>query len=476
MTQLQRVPIGDLASPFKRVRFFAAQRFIPDQNGQINPIDGDFALQNGQQIALSSGAKFQQLLDSTALENYVTELRADIYNSTAAEIEITLTPPYYDAIQIIEKRLIRRDSLILAQWGYSSSSGLSDHLSRPFLFNALDPKIDINSTDITITIRGMDVLGMALSRNEQRRRWDRNGDYASDLSIVEELARRQGLILDLTELPPTNSLYENKFEPEAVEQVRNDWLFFQDLLERNNAGFYSEGNRVVLYDEEDAKQQDAFYRLRFMNQMQDEYDIPMESFSANPIGWFFASPETKSVCSRITDMDNNEITESVYDAQTEAGLGHEEGHSQAGDLGTDEVVTTPAGNVKPYPPTERNAAGTHVSIPENHPDREELARQIMRVGAVKANMTAKVTAVGVPYIVPHLMMLVDCGIPSFSGKYYVNKVSHSIGLSGYDMELDLIRAAVKEPSGNTSVPVGQKNLTSQKSANIQPAEQTEVQP
>ena len=511
-----RQPVGDFFAPFFRVRFVDVSKL--DAGTVALGADGEqlpnlFA-ETGERVEfVSSGEETTWRVGEddqmSQLRSYATSLEVTTKGEAHSIAKLHMEPMYADALRIVDHQAIQKNSLMIAEWGYldAKSGALNENkYSKTGVFAITTPSLNISESGATIDIIGTDIFGTTMVRRETRRKWDRNGDYSADISIIEELVKRNGMELDVsgaglapvaqvknafsglaapagpafvdTRVGPfaTHSLlitHPLANESPVVEQNDNDWVFFQRLLASNNCSFSTQGRTVNIFDWNEVKRGQAQYRLMMYAQPQNDTDIPMESFSTAALEYLFHPATAFGVKVITTDTDTGKDVDAanpenaspgVYNSTTDAGnltlgkksvTGPESANGRSFDV-------KGVGHLTPAPKVDEGQAGKSFYMPFSTANLAELAKQPARKGAM--NFEAQATIPGTPAI--ETMQIVEVvGVGRVMGGFYlVNEATHTIDTSGYSTQLNLIR------EGSSGDPVAGTGEQPTAQANPEPAE------
>lgn len=404
------------------------------------------------------------------LVNFRANLEITMTSAYNLSAVLTLTPPYEAALYILNSNLIKFGTIMAAQWGYLNQSGGEPVVSDQAYFYITQPSVKFGR-ETTITIGGFDIVSKAMSSAESRTVWAREGDTVCDLGILKKLVKDRapsGFDINADGVGAKSPLRKRKKEP--ITQCSKDWVFFRQICRDNDVAFTQEGQVIKLYDESGIDKAEKKYNLLWYKKPSSKYDIPMISFETNPILDYFAPEGSRGQKIVSVDPDTGEVT---YEERDPGSTGV----TQVGEKVTDaqhsghstEGIKTDSGDIPlhgavPEPNKEGSAneerAGRIGSQAAGMPNAKEKVdranREIRRYG----NMQAKAVMPGVPGMVP--LKIVDVqNVPNFAlGYYRVMRATHTIGLSGYTVAVDLLRAsssgikdgtaASKDPSSNTS--------------------------
>lgn len=471
-------PVGDFFAPFFTVHF------ITKKPG-TKTVD-----QDGKELATATGGESETYKVDHTMRNYATSLEIVSTGNGANVATLTMEPPFYDAVDIIESQRIQRDSVMVCQWGWlPAAPGAKKITSAQHFFIVMKPSVEMSGSDITITITGVDLLVNSATKRETRTGYPRTeaafgeaqaAKYAqvefagtrggindqvektvfpTDLSILEHLAKKNGnLEVKPTLVPPNSSLFKtrplNDSEPLVLEQNELDWDFFKGLCRKNKCDFFTLGNKVFLGDRDVVDWQKSAYRLIMYQQPRDGHDIVMLNFSTSAKADLFQSPESVEVRQVSVDPDTGVSHDTAHDPakmkdkvslgkKTLAGRDIADGKPEV--VGQTEII--------PKPKMEENQT-CHVSVPHNKTNRDEHVASLPRAAAFVANMNASATIPGVPTLLPLMIVQVSAGFPkTFDGPYRVMKATHRLG-DGYEMELELLRdTSSVDPAGYGVEPV-----------------------
>ena len=378
------------------------------------------------------------------LVNYRANLQVTMLSAAALSATLTLTPPYEDALRIIDSQVIKFGSLMEVQWGYLSTDGsATPAISDKGLFRITQPSIKFGR-EVSITIGGFDILSGALSTQDVRCCWPRSA-YPCDLAILRALIKKRGpgntQLVDNPGVTSTSTLRKNKTED--VVQADDDWTFFRRLCRQNDVTFIQSGNTVTLSDEHRIDIAKPKYRLTWFMQPEGKLDIPMISFETNPIMGYFAGPGSrgqKTYCRNATtgdieilsrDPSNTGVVQIGEKASDATNAGHN----------TTRIKTASAGDIAAFAElNEECASGKIYTQPCNRPNQTEETERANREVRRYHNTRATATVPGVPGLIPQQICEVINVGDVFSGCYRVMKTIHTIG-AGYTVKVDLIRAS-----------------------------------
>lgn len=377
------------------------------------------------------------------LVNYRANLQVTMLSAAALQATLTLTPPYEDAVRIIDSQAIKFGSLMEIQWGYLSTDGSAQPaISDKGLFRITQPSIKFGR-EVTITIGGFDILSSSLSTSDVRCCWPR-ASYECDLSILKKLITDRapnGVTLDDSNVSDESPLRRKK--ERDVVQSDSDWTFFRRLCRQNDVAFRQDGSTINLYDENRIDIAKPKYRLTWFMQPEGELDIPMISFETNPIMGYFAMEGSRGQRTYCRNSETGEI-EVLNRDPSDTGVpqsggpgvdASERGHSQSSVRVGDGSDVAAFGEL-----AEECASGRVFTQPCRRPNRTEETDRENREVRRFHNTRATAMCPGVPGLIPQqICEIVNVG-DVFSGCYRIMKTIHTIG-AGYTVKVDLIRAS-----------------------------------
>ena len=377
------------------------------------------------------------------LVNYRANLQVTMLSAAALQATLTLTPPYEDAVRIIDSQAIKFGSLMEIQWGYlSTDGGGQPAISDKGLFRITQPSIKFGR-EVTITISGFDILSSSLSTLDTRCQWLRE-TYPCDLSILKQIIKKRapGYVLNDSFVGTESPLRRNK-SGDSVIQADSDWVFFRRLCRQNDVSFMQIYTTIFLYDEHRIDMAQPKYRLTWFMQPTGALDIPMISFETNPIMGYFAMEGSRGQRTFCRDSETNEL---LVSEQTPSNTG-------VGQVGASGSDATPAGHsttrvrvatgaeIAAFAAQEEEcSSGRIFTQPCRRSNRtEETVRENREVRRFH-NTRATAVVPGVPGLIPQqIAEVVNVG-DIFSGCYRIMKTIHTIG-AGYTVKVDLLRSS-----------------------------------
>jgi hypothetical protein len=508
---LKGQPVGDFYNPFFNVSFLSLEpaddagtlatgddakeiTVSVDQVGQLQRVT--------QSQGDNWGVSYLENPELARLRSYATKLEIRDEGGGASFATLTLEPPFADAIEIVDSRLVQWNTVMVIEWGYLGGDG-GDRVSSKRYYQTQQPSLQMSSLDTTITIVGVDLFGYSAMKRETRTIFERE-QFKTDLDILQKFAVKQSMSLSTLHLPDDSPLRADKsgagkpaseqqqkegatsdrFKlgaqaaptageekadssmPTAVEQNESDWTFFSKIVHENRAEFFTVGTVICIVDLNYARTNGYAYRLLFFSQPEKDTDIPLLSFSTKALESLFFKPASKELRAVYGDPDTGETVVRAYDPQKMPDVEFDGKRTAAGKAEADgkTVRIDSRTQVIPNPAYQSNETGKVMSLPGGKTNRDEAAKAVVRAAAETANTDAEATIPGVPYIVPMMLVNVVGVGKTFGGNYLVTKVTHMLGSEGYECQLNLIRNAITgDEKGKGSEPVSGGNTPKPKS-------------
>jgi len=454
-------PVNDLYAPYFDVVFYRPEEETGTRESDEMESQGVGALTlreveatdsiGASKIQLRSTGGGTQILNPQGpdspmgqLLNYKSNLQITMVSAAALQATLTLQPPYFDAINIIDSRLIKYGSLMEVQWGYINTETNQPEISDKGLFTIVQPSIKFGR-EVTLTLGGFDTLSTSLRSIDSRREWSRE-NFENDLLILREIVSKAGtgLVIDDSGVKPESSLRKSKSR--SITQATDNWTFFRRLCRQNDVTFTQVGSTVKLSDQEERDLAPRKYRLIWFMQPQKEWDIPMVSFETNPHIGYFAGQGSRGLLTICRDSETGEVRQ-VENSPVDPGVGQTgEGRAQTaeGSHKKDVVKTAESGSVAAFGKSDdktSTSAGRVYVQPCGKPNQDEETDRTNREILRNFNTRASALCPGVPGMVPQIITEVANVGKVFSGHYRVMKVVHDIGVGGYTMQIDLLHAA-----------------------------------
>ena len=461
---------GDFYAPAYRIVFYRPQKTTSvDDDGNVDAAADTGSIdvlkddQSSRNEALLKSS-FDDGSEATIMRAYVSSVTIEGISSSAYKATVVLTPPYAEAVKILEQKLIVFGSVMSIEWGYFNQ-GTEPIRSPKHLFRITQPSVQFGLTT-TITIVGRDIFTAASEGRTTRRSWKRE-EYKTDLDVLEGVLKATGtsMFLDSDGIPPESEL-KQQGKTAGWEQTESEWRFFRRVCESNSVGWTTDGedgDTVRLFDKQNVATKDVSYRLLWMTKPTGDFDIPVEEVSINPLLTLFQGlPETRGVRHSAPNPNTNVTTQTNKDdanQPTSQRPGAAPLTGTAGAAATGTVTNTGNASVNGDPKLNKDQTGTQVPTTsrENNPDKK--IENMVTEGAQLANNRATVKIPGHPAIAPQMVVSL-VGLPKgFGGNYLIRSLKHVIG-AGYTTELDLFaRASSSDPRGVGARTEGGTNKT-----------------
>lgn len=460
---------GDFYAPAYRIVFYRPQKTTSvDEDGNVDAAADSGSIdvlqddQSSRNEALLKSS-FDDGSEATVMRAYVSSVTIEGISSSAYKATIVLTPPYAEAVKILEQKLIVFGSVMSVEWGYFNT-GAEPIKSPKHLFRITQPSVQFGLTT-TITIVGRDIFTAAAEGRTTRRSWKRE-EYKTDLDVLEGVLKATGtMVLDSDGIPPESEL-KQQGKTAGWEQTETEWRFFRRVCESNGVGWAvdgKDGKTIRLFDKQTVATKEVNYRLLWMTKPTEAYDIVVKEVSINPLLTLFQGlPETRGARQSAPNVNTNVTTQTNRDDANQPASqrpGAAPLTATAGSAATG--ANTNVGNTSVNGDPKLNEDQTGAQVPttsrENNPDKK--IENMVTEGAQLANNRATVKIPGHPAIAPQMVVNL-VGLPKgFGGNYLIRSLKHIIG-AGYTTELDLFaRASSSDPRGVGARTEGGTNKT-----------------
>jgi phage protein D len=450
---------GDYYSFFYTIRFLVPTKPETfDEEGTplsaSEPVTSDALRSEDSAVGSdNSKTKFDESEDAKILRAFVSSVVIEGISSSAYKATVVLTPPYDDAVFILENRLIKFGAIMEIQWGYRGNGG--ETIASPtHLFRITQPKCQFGQTT-TITLEGRDLHTVTAESRKCAMSWKR-AQYKTDLDILKSILNGLGNRYEIDDKQvPAESTLRKDGAGEGYEQKESYSRFFKRVCDKHNIGWIVRENKLVLFDEDKIGTQSPAYQLLWRRgftggTFDDGYEIPVLEVTINPLLTLFAGvPAAKGSLMSKTDLDKNKVEQKRLD-DTNVPQRHSPGDAQQTGTGTQPAppvaTESAAGPVVADPPLPVCATGEHTTATTREPNADgKLKTETTRTSQL-ANTTANVKIPGHPAVHPQMVVSL-VGLPNiFSGNYLIKKVKHSLG-PNYTCELELFsRVVTQDPS------------------------------
>lgn len=463
--------VGDFFAPFFTVRFLTVETQQGTEVDATTGAEQTVEVQESGSVVVSQGDTAIVFSEDDRTKNfrsYATKLTLTNKGGGATMCELVLEPPFEDALEMTENRLLQFNSLMVIEWGWSSNDRQNALISEKHIFTMIQPKLDMKGTDITITITGIDLFCYSSTKRETRtvfRRTMPSPDgttYSTDLMILEAIARKNNMKVNTSLAPAGTPIRETKplndQDAKAIEQNEKDYLFFRRICEMNRCDFFTIGDTIFVVDQNIARVQKVAYRLVFWNQPQEANDVPMISFSTQALPTLFFPAESKELTCKMVDEDMQNVDSTRIDPQTSSNFEAMGPRGAGGKAEADGRTFRVSQDVQiiPNPSYGENETGKTMSCPSGQANHGEYVERIVRDANTLCNTNAEATIPGVPGLVPMQVVRVDGVGKVFSGAYIVLQVVHRLSTDGYECDLTLIR---ESSTGDETAGKGMRPVT-----------------
>lgn len=457
--------VGDLFAPFFRVAFTSAFT----EEGELQAINQaeDFST-----IPVSASTRVETTdttstleIDSFLLKNTASNLIVESNAGSPFMFTLTLTPPYEDALRILNNPLVGWGALVKVQFGYVSNISGNNILSDVHLFRMnTQPKAEFGQ-DITITLSGMDLVASTGLRNISKEIYDRS-EFPTDCSIVRDIATRRGISLSIDDSvgPDSSFLVRKSLEPPSVEAHKSDWEFIRLLCREHNLQVLPRGSTIHIFDLDRKGPEKPTYRFLWRTNPQTKRDIPVESISGNLFPMRMRPGAARGLLSLKTDMDTGKTMAKEIDGAsrtdvTNAGAAAPSSESTTGNTSKSMASKEPESgiaiidsetgktvfpNPKPRPQKDR---GDVASQPATANNADEKFAAKVSDAVFWSHPQVVVTSPGVVDVRPGLLVELSGTGRLYDGTYLVLKTKYDIGLAGFSMDTTLVRQSDNAPQG-----------------------------
>lgn len=453
-------PAGNFFGPFVSVRFFESDANVSD------PIDED-----GVVVITPSNLQRQAEIDSRNIQNYLANAVIE-FSPGSATLELTLTPPYADALDLLETGILVYQTLVCVRWGYTAGNLFQERL---FIIN--QPKV-VFGRDISITLSAVDAFSHSMRQRDSKSKWKRQV-YRSDYELLVALANVTGHTINFfgkgAVIPGNRKHSLNVIKVNPIEDCSSDWELFLKICQGNDVvPTVGEKNVITLYDRNTIASEDPTYNFFWYDQPVLANDIPMTSFTVNPTEVIYGPKDAVRKLISHVDADTGKVIFNVYEPATDPSA------ASAGDpkidknifgtqsMNNQEIITCGNLPIKPKPTMDKarlDANGNPIpeafSKNESHPQYANNANTKLEMhsqdASLQGNTSAVIVAPGHPDVIPPMGVTVRGVGKLFSGDYYMTSARHTIGTGGYEMQLNIVRTTTHDADNtqtNTKTPDG----------------------
>jgi hypothetical protein len=377
---------------------------------------------------------------------YVSEVRLDMARNVNMGMSITLSPPYDEAIKLISKdsEWFRLGNTIAIRWGYADMEGMISDWHYGFMGQ---PQISFGE-EISIAIEGT-ALAWHMDRMSRSRDWASTESPRTLLSIAVEIADRYGMEVDYAVINDhSKTLLETK-QSSFVQGGRTDMQFLMFEVERCGARMIIQNQKLVLIDSVAPVPGYPTVNATFGYYAKVDVTknvLPMTSFSTESMGALFirnlhgiqsimygpnSDPEAEAQATSVTEANSGDNSFSSKNTYTTSDV---DGNEAKG-MGDVRVKASIAVN------RDIDEGGRCYTPPLNGEESEAFfENQISGIYGDEAGehgITAKMTCIAIPNLLPGMYVRVIGVGDYFSSTYIINEASISISSDGASMDGEL---------------------------------------
>jgi len=407
--------------------FFAAA--IVTKDGIRVPL---FANTNSSAVTTDAGASS---LAETGLESlpFLESLTIELNLAYLPKMTAVLSPPFRDAQKFIDSPLVEwGQSILEAQFGYSSGTPQGAVLSPPFQGLLLKPDIQIGAI-CTIGLNAQGMAGYSATVAEGHQTF-KNKTRAY---ILAEVAKGSGtplrdLEMDFTAVPAGSRASELLLNtPVDKDQGSlSDWAFLWQTVRDCGCWMSCTGNIVKVFERNTALAAKPKYTLRLFDFDKGKLgpiqgDFPILGVSSPTMAVFLPGATKALVSQGILSSTGETVTNVITDATT-AGT----------KVGGGSTGIASNGN-SPGPDTNTGKGGTAFTRDPSYPDTLDGAKEAY-AASFSMGIKLEVDTLGLPDIYPGDVVAVKGVSARFDWNYGVFTVRHSLGPTGFVTHLTMM--------------------------------------
>lgn len=407
--------------------------------------------------------------DGTPLSSlaFLKDMTLELQLAFLPRISATLAPPYPEAIKFLDSQLIEFGrSILQVQFGYSTGAPSGLVLSPPFSGILLQPDVRIG-VETTITLNAQGVGGFSMTRQESGKTFANK----SRLDIIKEVAegsdsknkRRVEVDANDVTFADTESyrlLIEEK--PPVCQGFITDWLFIWKLVRECQCWMLLEGSKLRIFPINTSMAAKPKYSLRLFNFKDGTIGprngvFPILSASSPTMAVYLPGATRGFFLQGIRSGDRKVFNEFIGDEKTN-------------------VTRTKQGSASPAPTKDMPGADKDTGAgaqfyPSGDDNNKSVAQARAAYTALANNMGVKleIDTIGIPDILPGMVVAVYGLGKRLEGNYGVFKVNHTFG-EGFTTRLELVSNTSDLGRVQYTAPRGQVNTQKpQESENNGPA-------
>lgn len=387
----------------------------------------------GEEINVAATPKGDGTFLQLKALSFLTQVDVDIPLGGPPTLRATLTPPYLDALKLMDSDLLEiTETLLQVQFGYAKGRKGGGAILSPAFEGFLNKPPDVTlGAEVSITIYAQGVHGTFSSET-----------FASGKTFtgtieeaISELCARQQWVADFTEAKKEDTIAADLGRPAHESQVwRTDLWMLQHLVDRigctmrivtnkDGKGTVEIIPRVQLYAKGKPTHVFTFYSMRSGELGGTEYPLLSAQCRTSAI-WL---PGVRRLLLQEIDEDKKK---NVLKALTDKDSSGNTGPGATADLkGSDQTYPQPGGtDAQPEPIGAHPLPGD----PANPSVIDAAKAALDQFKASGMGIHLEVETMGAPTLVPAMCVAVrGLGVRLDTPVYSVHKVTHQIGAGGF---------------------------------------------
>jgi hypothetical protein len=383
------------------------------------------------------------LFGGGAMLPYVQDVSISMARNVNQGIDVTLTPPYDQALSLISKESewIRLGNTLAVRWGYADVEGMVTDWHYGFMNQ---PEVSFGE-DITITIKAT-ALAWHMKKVARCRDWASDSPMSLD-EIAESIAKRYGFTVELGFQSETaeNMFYEKRSS--FVQGGRTDMQFLMYEAEKCGARMIIQGGKIIFIDASAPLPDKPDVNATFvMYGKIDMYNnvLPMTSFATESFGDLFVSQLHGVTFSPHGPNSNPEEDSEIIRATGDKSdmNSFTSGNTLALPPEKDGLPPKGVGDIKTKASikavVDEDEGGQIISLPLSGEDTKEhlsgLVQGVNEELAEEHGIIVSFSSLAIPNLMPGMFVrLLGIG-DYFSGTYLIGEEDVKISSSGAEME------------------------------------------
>lgn len=398
---------------------------------------------------------------------YVQSVSITTNMSNGGEISIELSPPYREAIRLLDETAwFKLGNHLGVRWGYND--GQPGHISDWIYGMMLLPELDI-SEEIRLTIKA-NTYGIKLDMEESAHNWSNPDAPVSFFSVIEAITKKYGLKIAFSvggkDIPASDigtaqSVALTTPNPYLIQGGLTDLQFVYRFLRTNGMEMSIVGNRLVIYPNPELSEPAAEFHL--YGKIDPSKNIyPMTSFSPKSMGVLFLPHSSYTTVLHGFNSDPTAIVEKVSVTGAKGTDGADKGNYISGA----HALETPGvdGPANPETGLKSNVAqdpvddcGKFVPIPIPEDMVKETAQGVlsglMDENAQDFGISVNVGSLAIPTLFPNQVVRLRGVSRFFSTDYRIREISVQITSGDATMELDCCAKGIAPDLANWAAAV-----------------------